>query len=602
MEASYQISQKYDYGHNLNTNDDNNNNNIANMLNKPILQVSLNITEESLPRQTEECSTTSRDLPYKSQLNLCFKLYTEQQQTYQSMFIELQRIMKKILLHNANTEFKNGLRTIPDDRLDEIPVYCHKDYRSQLIAQYKEITHLWHKVDKRLQCLCVKLGQSLEAFNTPDDRNLAEKVYQELEERIDLSRCTVLSDFDFDEWRRNYLQWIESCHYRLADIFPTVTASTDTIQADQQKSKLHLHLSPTSSTSLTPKSVSTVSSSTQSMNNSPRHSSPPTPTTKSIKSVGKQSSSESLNLGSNDVVVDVATGSNKTHAIAKGKQTVNISKSPELNYSQFREVLLLRRRQHQQQKQHSRPKYDWANPLRIRAVFDTIDKTKKGRITHEQIIEALTDKKQQQQQQRQEQPTRQQHLRNDELIARAIEQETSKCICQIKFQPKKVGTDKYCFGPSSKVYLVRFLNSITMVRVGGGWMKLSEFLDTRDPCRIVHKRNRVGSSAPKANPSLTTFTPSGSKRENTLGFIEVTPIRGTNSHDESPANFGEEFHITSTPLLNKEVGHGQRQIPSLLGQALIDTTTTSSAFESSSNEQASTTITTKDRKKKTRKH
>nr|CAH8821916.1 unnamed protein product [Trichobilharzia regenti] len=311
------------------------------------------------------------------------------------------------------------------------------------------------------------------------------------------------------------------------------------------------------------------------MNNSPRHSSPPTPTTKSIKSVGKQSSSESLNLGSNDVVVDVATGSNKTHAIAKGKQTVNISKSPELNYSQFREVLLLRRRQHQQQKQHSRPKYDWANPLRIRA---------------------------QQQQQRQEQPTRQQHLRNDELIARAIEQETSKCICQIKFQPKKVGTDKYCFGPSSKVYLVRFLNSITMVRVGGGWMKLSEFLDTRDPCRIVHKRNRVGSSAPKANPSLTTFTPSGSKRENTLGFIEVTPIRGTNSHDESPANFGEEFHITSTPLLNKEVGHGQRQIPSLLGQAFIDTTTTSSAFESSSNEQASTTITKKDRKKKTRKH
>nr|CAH8821919.1 unnamed protein product [Trichobilharzia regenti] len=496
-------------------------------------------------------------------------------------------------------------------------------------------------VDKRLQCLCVKLGQSLEAFNTPDDRNLAEKVYQELEERIDLSRCTVLSDFDFDEWRRNYLQWIESCHYRLADIFPTVTASTDTIQADQQKSKLHLHLSPTSSTSLTPKSVSTVSSSTQSMNNSPRHSSPPTPTTKSIKSVGKQSSSESLNLGSNDVVVDVATGSNKTHAIAKGKQTVNISKSPELNYSQFREVLLLRRRQHQQQKQHSRPKYDWANPLH-----------EKGRITHEQIIEALTDKKQQQQQQRQEQPTRQQHLRNDELIARAIEQETSKCICQIKFQPKKVGTDKYCqqqqqrqeqptrqqhlrndeliaraieqetskcicqikfqpkkvgtdkycFGPSSKVYLVRFLNSITMVRVGGGWMKLSEFLDTRDPCRIVHKRNRVGSSAPKANPSLTTFTPSGSKRENTLGFIEVTPIRGTNSHDESPAVFGEEFHITSTPLLNKEVGHGQRQIPSLLGQAFIDTTTTSSAFESSSNEQASTTITTKDRKKKTRKH
>ncbi|CAH8823351.1 unnamed protein product [Trichobilharzia szidati] len=842
IEALHQISQQYEYGHNLNTNDDNNNND--NIQNKTILQIMLNITEKSSRQETKESSTTSRNLPYKSQLNLCFKLYTEQQQTYQSMFIELQRIMKKILLQNVNTEFKNDFRTTPDDRLDEISVYCHKDYRSQLIMQYKQIIHLWHKVDKGLQCLCVQLGHSLETFNTgirlyeleqeenwihsemhrldkymisdralvqsicklfpsildesislsftndesllmsetpddllsicynsigcatdtPDDRNLVEKVFQELEERIDLSReklmqikdkeerisiclktyrsitesivsadlinnesgketfivntvplpsaipstvesspsnctafvnnhqllnnrmyhdnnnnsnsnnadtcddnnstdsvtinhtdilttteqqtychraemlknayaillrrtnqrikqleyyrdkileCTVLTDFDFDEWRRNYLQWIESCHYCLADIFPAITANTDTIQADQQKSKHHLHLSPTSSTLLTPRKVSTVSSSTQSTNSSPKHSSPPTPTTISIKSLGKKSSSESLSLCSNDVVVGVVADSNKTRAIVEGKQTANISKSPELNYSEFSEVLLLRRRQqHQQQQQHSRSKYDWANPLCIRAVFNTIDRTRKGRITHQQIIEALTAKKQQQQQQPQqhEQATKQQHLPNDELIARAVEQETSKCMCQIKFQSKKVGTDKYCFGPSSKIYLVRFLNSTTMVRVGGGWMKLSEFLDTRDPCRIVHKRNRLGSAAPKANSSLSTpligrtSTTSASKKENTLGFIEVTPIRGSNSQGKSPTVSKKELPITSTPLMNKEVKDAQEQVPSLIDQAMIDVSDTSSTCEQSSNEPAATMRTTKDRKNKTRKH
>lgn len=39
------------------------------------------------------------------------------------------------------------------------------------------------------------------------------------------------------------------------------------------------------------------------------------------------------------------------------------------------------------------------------------------------------------------------------------------------------------FGESQKLRLVRILRSTVMVRVGGGWVSLDEFLIKNDPCR-----------------------------------------------------------------------------------------------------------------------
>lgn len=39
------------------------------------------------------------------------------------------------------------------------------------------------------------------------------------------------------------------------------------------------------------------------------------------------------------------------------------------------------------------------------------------------------------------------------------------------------------FGESQKLRLVRILRSTVMVRVGGGWVSLDEFLLKNDPCR-----------------------------------------------------------------------------------------------------------------------
>ena len=39
------------------------------------------------------------------------------------------------------------------------------------------------------------------------------------------------------------------------------------------------------------------------------------------------------------------------------------------------------------------------------------------------------------------------------------------------------------FGDSQRPYLVRILRTTVMVRVGGGWITLTEFLQKHDPCR-----------------------------------------------------------------------------------------------------------------------
>ena len=81
------------------------------------------------------------------------------------------------------------------------------------------------------------------------------------------------------------------------------------------------------------------------------------------------------------------------------------------------------------------------------------------------------------------------------------------CTCRQKFRVFQVGEGKYrvsrinfCFhskniihlfnfvkyyqfGDSQKLRLVRILRSTVMVRVGGGWVALDEFLVKNDPCR-----------------------------------------------------------------------------------------------------------------------
>ncbi|ODN01709.1 Dystonin [Orchesella cincta] len=67
-----------------------------------------------------------------------------------------------------------------------------------------------------------------------------------------------------------------------------------------------------------------------------------------------------------------------------------------------------------------------------------------------------------------------------------VQKQVMKCTCRQKFRVFQVGEGKYrvrMFGDSQKLRLVRILRSTVMVRVGGGWVALDEFLVKNDPCR-----------------------------------------------------------------------------------------------------------------------
>lgn len=73
----------------------------------------------------------------------------------------------------------------------------------------------------------------------------------------------------------------------------------------------------------------------------------------------------------------------------------------------------------------------------------------------------------------------------EQQIESEVERLCRKCECQYV----KVAENKYRFGDSQKLRLVRILRSTVMVRVGGGWETLDEFLQKNDPCRAAGRTN-----------------------------------------------------------------------------------------------------------------
>ncbi|XP_067834415.1 microtubule-actin cross-linking factor 1, isoforms 6/7, partial [Heptranchias perlo] len=89
------------------------------------------------------------------------------------------------------------------------------------------------------------------------------------------------------------------------------------------------------------------------------------------------------------------------------------------------------------------------------------------------------------------------HPRRDSLRRRAdgdrIEDEVcrqvAQCNCVQRFQVEQISANRYRFGDSQKLRMVRILRCTVMVRVGGGWSALDEFLVKNDPCRVKGRTN-----------------------------------------------------------------------------------------------------------------
>ncbi|XP_036596963.1 microtubule-actin cross-linking factor 1-like [Trichosurus vulpecula] len=76
-----------------------------------------------------------------------------------------------------------------------------------------------------------------------------------------------------------------------------------------------------------------------------------------------------------------------------------------------------------------------------------------------------------------------------EHIQDEVRRQVSQCQCARRFQVEQISANRYRFGESQQLRLVRILRSCLMVRVGGGWIALDEFLVKNDPCRVKGRTN-----------------------------------------------------------------------------------------------------------------
>uniref|UniRef100_A0A8C3RIB8 Dystonin n=1 Tax=Cyanoderma ruficeps TaxID=181631 RepID=A0A8C3RIB8_9PASS len=147
--------------------------------------------------------------------------------------------------------------------------------------------------------------------------------------------------------------------------------------------------------------------------------------------------------------------------------------------------------------------------LEMSAVADIFDRDGDGYIDYYEFVAALHPNK-----------DAYKPLTDADKIEDEVTRQVAKCKCAKRFQVEQIGDNKYrvsllrtSFGDSQQLRLVRILRSTVMVRVGGGWMALDEFLVKNDPCRAKGRTNvelrEKFILADGASQSMAAFRPRG---------------------------------------------------------------------------------------------